>query len=66
MNHTLTASAVRTQGTAQGKTHAEPINMTKRIGSTTFKVAVHFSQTSQETVENKLLRLIKQEVSSIA
>ena len=62
MKHTLEASAARTQGNA----HAEPINMTKRIGSTTFKVAVHFSRTSQETLENKLLRLIKREVENIA
>lgn len=62
MKHTLEASAVRTQG----KPHAEPINMQKRIGSTTFKVNVHFSTTSQETVEDKLLRLIKREVSHSA
>ncbi|MCL2839977.1 MAG: transposon-encoded TnpW family protein [Defluviitaleaceae bacterium] len=40
--------------------------MQKRIGSTTFKVNVHFSTTSQETVEDKLLRLIKREVSHSA
>ncbi|MCL2199928.1 MAG: transposon-encoded TnpW family protein [Defluviitaleaceae bacterium] len=62
MKHTLEASAARTQG----KPHAEPINMQKRIGSTTFKVSVHFSTTSQETVEDKVLRLIKREVSNIA
>ena len=35
------------------------INMTKRIGSTTYKVAVHFSATSRETIDEKILRLIK-------
>jgi hypothetical protein len=62
MKHTLEASAARTQGNA----HAEPVNMQKRIGSTTFKVSIHFSKNSQETLEDKLLRLIKREVSNIA
>ena len=62
MKHTIETSAARTQDEA----HTEPMYMQKRIGSTTFKVAIHFSTTSQETVEDKLLRLIKREVSSIA
>jgi hypothetical protein len=62
MKHTLEASAARTQGNA----HDEPVNMQKRIGSTTFKVSVHFSKKSQDTLEDKLLRLIKREVSDIA
>jgi len=41
---------------------AEPVNLRKRIGSTTFEVAVHFSRTSQETLEDKVLRLIEREV----
>jgi len=32
---------------------------TKRIGSTTFYVNVHFSETSKETFTDKVLRLIK-------
>ena len=45
---------------------AEQINLRKRIGSTTFEVAVHFSGTSQETLEDKLLRIIEREVSKTA
>ena len=70
-------SAARTQGE---KAHAEPINhptkpagfagtpvnLTKRIGSTTYVVAVHFSQTSKETLEDKLLRLMEREVEDAA
>jgi hypothetical protein len=37
----------------------EPTKFTKRIGSTNFIVSVYHSQTSKETVEDKLLRLIK-------
>ncbi len=35
---------------------------TKRIGSTTYRVSVHFSKTSRETMNDKILRLIKNEV----
>lgn len=35
---------------------------TKRIGSTNYQVSVHFSKTSRETVNDKILRLIKNEV----
>ena len=36
----------------------------KRIGSTTYIVNVNFSKTSQETAEDKVLRLLKREVES--
>lgn len=39
----------------------EPGTFTKRIGSTTYRVGVHFSQTSRETMGDKILRLIKNE-----
>jgi len=44
------------------QTHAEPLRLTKRIASTTFEVSVHFSETSRETMEDKILRLIMREV----
>jgi len=56
------ASAARTQG----NTHAEPVKLRKRIGSTTFIVSVHFSNASKESVEDKVLRLIKREVRDSA
>lgn len=34
---------------------------TKRIGSTTYRVSVHFSDTSRETVNDKILRLVRNE-----
>jgi hypothetical protein len=30
----------------------------KRIGATTYEVAVHFSKTSKETLRDKIIRLI--------
>ena len=59
----IRTSAAKTQGNAA---HAEPGKFSKRIGSTTFVVAVHYSRNSRETMQDKILRLIKQEVSDIA
>ena len=37
---------------------AQPHKLLKRIGSTTYEVSIHFSQTSKETAQDKILRLI--------
>ena len=37
---------------------------TKRIGSTNYMVNVHFSRTSQETMNDKIIRLIRNETAS--
>ena len=34
---------------------------TKRIGSTVYRVNVHFSNTSRETMNDKIIRIIKNE-----
>jgi|GEM_PF-649257 len=38
----------------------------KRIGSTTYRVSVHFSDTSTETMNDKIVRLIKSEAAGKA
>ena len=45
---------------------AEPAKYEKRIGSTVYRVTVHFSQTSTESLEDKLLRLMESEVRESA
>ena len=45
---------------------AEPPRFEKRIGSTVYRVTVHFSQTSTESLEDKLLRLMESEVRESA
>jgi hypothetical protein len=40
------------------ETKAEPLKLLKRIGSTVYSVNVRFSETSKETLEDKILRLI--------
>ena len=51
---------------AEKRESAEPVTLLKRIGSTDYIVSVHFSQTSTETLEDKILRLIEREVSKTA
>ena len=41
----------------------EPVKLLRRIGSTTYEVAIRFSDKSTETMEDKLLRTIEREVS---
>ena len=38
---------------------APPPDMVKTVGGTTFEIYFHFSQTSQETFTDKVLRLIQ-------
>jgi hypothetical protein len=45
---------------------AEPQKFQKRIGSTVYRVTVHYSQTSEETIEDKLIRLMESEVRESA
>ena len=37
---------------------------TRRIGSTTYRVTAHFSATSRETLEAKVLRMMKNEIAT--
>ena len=46
--------------------NAEPFRFSKKIGSTIYTVTAHFSQTSKETVEDKMLRVIENEATKIA
>ena len=39
----------------------EAADFKKRIGSTVYTVSVHFSRTSRETIEDKILRQIESE-----
>ena len=45
---------------------AETADFKKRIGSTTYVVSIHFSKTSRETIEDKIMRLIESEARKSA
>jgi hypothetical protein len=40
----------------------EPQYLLKRIGSTTYKVSIHFSQTSKDTMADIVRRVLEREV----
>ena len=48
---------------SEAKPPAESSVFTKRIGSTNYRVSVHFSKTSRETMNDKILRLMKNEAA---
>jgi len=52
---TNTAPTTKTESTREAGT------FTKRIGNTTYRVGVHFSDTSKETANDKIVRLIRLE-----
>ena len=54
-----------TEPTRQTDSNALPGRViTRRIGNTTYKVNVHFSRTSRETMNDKILRLIRNEAAN--
>jgi len=48
----------------QPENGADKPDMTKKVGNTTYEVHIHFSETSKETMTDKVLRLIQNEVMS--
>ena len=42
----------------------KPPDFVKRIGKTTYKVNVYFSTTSKETMSDKIIRMLRNEVQS--
>jgi len=61
MNEAAILTAIEKTHGDKTQTEPEHIVLHKRIGSTNYKVAVHFSKTSRETMDDKILRLIKNE-----
>ena len=47
------------------QTHDRPPDLVKKIGKTTYLVRVHFSQTSRETLEDKIKRMLRDDVRRI-
>ena len=73
MNKNLTAEQSFTELAADTAANPEavllpdqPVYMLKRIGSTTYKVAVHFSSDTKETATDKIARLIRNEAAGKA
>jgi len=43
----------------------EPPALVKKIGKTTYRVRVHFSTTSTETMNDKIKRMLKNEIQQM-
>jgi hypothetical protein len=70
INNNLSAEQIFTELAAKTACEPEtaappdkPVIMLKRIGGTTYEVAVHFSKTSRENISGKISRLIKNEAA---
>jgi hypothetical protein len=52
-------TAKETNAATQGNARPAPFNMRKRIGSIAYEVEVHFSPNSGETMDDKILRMVR-------
>ena len=43
-----------------------PYNFQKRIGNSLYNVEVHFDETSEESYEDKILKLVKNDLTTLA
>ena len=55
--------AITTVTTKSERPSREAGTFTRRIGSTTYRVGVHFSRTSNEPVNDKIVRLVRGEAT---
>ena len=46
----------------QDQNNAHDTIITRRIGSTTYKLKIYFNENAKETMEDKILRMIQNEV----
>ncbi|MEA5049932.1 MAG: transposon-encoded TnpW family protein [Oscillospiraceae bacterium] len=56
---------MNTANTNTAATQAEQPALVKQIGKTTYKVKIHFSETSKETMSDKIVRMLKSEISQM-
>jgi len=63
-NCTQTASTTRTMATAPITPTAQ--RFIRRIGTTTYRVRVHFNPNSKETMNEIIIRMIKNEITGKA
>lgn len=56
---------MNTENTNTTTIQTEQPALVKQIGKTTYKVKVHFSETSKETMSDKIVRMLKSEISNM-
>ncbi|NLB28813.1 MAG: hypothetical protein GX823_01080 [Clostridiales bacterium] len=60
---TAKAKSLAVAETRGNHAHAEPVTMHKRIGSTVYEVRMHFNSDAKETMDDKILRLIRNDLN---
>ena len=63
-NDTSNRSTPATASPLTVKEAAPPV-MIKKIGKTTYRVKIHFSETSKETMSDKIKRMLKNEIQQM-
>ena len=56
---------MQTANTARARGPEDAPALVKKIGKTTYKVRVHFSDTSTETMSDKIKRMLKNEIQQM-
>ena len=56
---------MQTADTTPARAPKEAPALVKKIGKTTYKVHVHFSNTSTETMSDKIKRMLKKEIQQM-
>ena len=46
---------------AENESRKDYVTLTRRVGNTNYKVRVHFNETGEETMEDKILRMIQRD-----
>ena len=54
---------MNTEKTTATEPKAEQPDLVKRIGKTTYKVRVHFNPNAKESMSDKIIRMLRNEVS---
>ena len=61
---TATANLIPLTGKQSAGARTESMRMRKRIGSTVYEVRVHFNQDAKETMDDVIMRIIRNEARS--
>ena len=50
---------------AENESRKNYVTLTRRVGNTNYKVRVHFNETGEETMEDKILRMIQRDALNL-
>ena len=50
---------------AENESRKDYVTLARRVGNTKYKVRVHFNETGEETMEDKILRMIQRDALNL-